>query len=232
MSPVKGAATAAVDQLAQTEIGDGSPKRKGEELALVILPPDFRILELRLEGVTPLVVNRFSAKAMEQMKASQEAGSVAKSRKQRDPKDFERLFNEAKHVSEEGWEGVAASGFRNGAVSACRAAGYVMTKLKLAFFVEPDGFDVADGSPLVRIEGEAVPWLAMTRNQTGVVDLRNRPMYKQWACNLRVRYDAGMLKAQDVANLVARIGMQVGIGEGRPDSKNSAGLGYGLFQIV
>jgi len=32
--------------------------------------------------------------------------------------------------------------------------------------------------------------------------------------------------------LLARVGMQVGIGEGRPDSKNSAGMGWGLFEVV
>jgi len=27
------------------------------------------------------------------------------------------------------------------------------------------------------------------------------------------------------------VGLQVGIGEGRPDSKNSAGMGWGMFTI-
>jgi hypothetical protein len=30
---------------------------------------------------------------------------------------------------------------------------------------------------------------------------------------------------------IARVGQQVGICEGRPDSKNSAGMGWGLFDI-
>ena len=41
-----------------------------------------------------------------------------------------------------------------------------------------------------------------------------------------------MLTHADVVNLIARVGIQVGIGEGRPDSKMSAGLGYGLFELV
>jgi hypothetical protein len=28
------------------------------------------------------------------------------------------------------------------------------------------------------------------------------------------------------------VGRQVGIGEGRPDSRNSCGMGWGLFEIV
>jgi hypothetical protein len=49
---------------------------------------------------------------------------------------------------------------------------------------------------------------------------------------LRIRYDAGMFTSDAMVNLISRVGLQVGIGEGRPDSKNSAGLGYGLFEII
>lgn len=203
------------------------------EQIVAIQPPDFRVIELRIEGTAPLVINRFSAKAIEMMRATQEAGSTAKSRKTREPKDFEALYENAKHVAEDGWEGIHAAAFRNGAISACRACGFKMTHAKLAFSVYADGYDRVDGAPLVRLtHGEAEQYVAPTRNATGVVDLRCRPMYRQWGANLRIRYDAGMLTAADVTNLIMRVGLQVGIGEGRPDSKQSAGLGFGTFEIV
>ena len=198
-----------------------------------ITPPDFRRLEINIQGTAPLVINRFSAKAMEMMRQTQEAGSTAKSRKQREAKDFEALYEGAKHIADEGWEGIHAAAFRNAAISACRACGFKMTHAKLAFMVLQDGFDRVDGAPLVRLtSGEAEPWVAPTRNATGVVDLRCRPLYREWSATLRIRYDAGMLTSDDVVNLIARVGLQVGIGEGRPDSKMSAGLGFGLFEIV
>lgn len=201
--------------------------------ALNITPPDFRTIAFEIEGTSPLVINRFSAKAMEMIRATQEAGSTAKSKKAREAKDFDALFEDAKHVSTEGWEGFAASSIRNAGISACKACGYVMTRAKLAFAVEADGLDRVDFSPLIRLtKGEAVQWVAPTRNATGVVDLRSRPMYPEWGAVLRIRYDAGMFTETDVANLIVRVGMQVGIGEGRPDSKNSAGLGYGLFSVI
>lgn len=203
---------------------------KGTQV-LQIEKPDFRVIELRIEGTAPLVISRFSAKAMEQLRQSQEAGSVAKSKKVREPKNFDKLYEEAKHISTRGWEGFAASSIRNGSISACRACGLVMTRMKLALMVLADGYDVVDGTPLVRIEGEAEKYIAPVRNATGVIDLRVRPMYREWAATLRVRFDGGMLTASDVANLIARVGMQVGIGEGRPDSKDSAGVGFGLFQL-
>ena len=49
---------------------------------------------------------------------------------------------------------------------------------------------------------------------------------------VRIRFDADQFTLTDVANLFARVGLCGGIGEGRPDSKTSAGIGYGLFEIV
>jgi len=156
-----------------------------------ITPPDFRRLEINIQGTAPLVINRFSAKAMEMMRQTQEAGSTAKSRKQREAKDFESLYEGAKHIADEGWEGIHAAAFRNAAISACRACGFKMTHAKLAFMVLQDGFDRVDGAPLVRLtSGEAEPWVAPTRNATGVVDLRCRPLYREWSATLRIRRDA------------------------------------------
>tara|TARA_R100000734_G_C3293357_1_gene84855 strand:+ start:327 stop:968 length:642 start_codon:yes stop_codon:yes gene_type:complete len=208
-------------------------KTKPTTTAVAITPPDFRFLSINLKGTSPLVINRFSAKAMEEMRATQEAGSTSRSKKIREAKDFDALYEGAKHTSEQGWEGIHAAAFRNAAISACRAVGFKMTHAKLAFMVLADGFDKVDGAPLVKLtEGKAEKWVAPTRNATGVIDLRSRPMYRKWGTTLKIRYDAGMLSETDIVNLIARVGMQVGIGEGRPDSKQSAGLGFGLFEIV
>lgn len=49
---------------------------------------------------------------------------------------------------------------------------------------------------------------------------------------LRIRFDADLFTKTDIVNLIMRVGAQVGIGEGRPDSKDSAGMGFGLFEII
>lgn len=199
---------------------------------LAIPAPDIRGVCLELIGEAPLMINKFSAKAQQQMRETQEAGSTAKAKKTREAKDFEDCFNGARHISTEGWDGIHAAAFRNAAIDACRSAGFQMTRAKLAIFTEPDGFDRDDNTPLVRItEGVPTMDIANVRNQSGVADLRARPLYFPWKAKLTMRYDAGILTLQDVVNLMSRVGMQVGIGEGRPYSKQSAGLGYGLFRI-
>jgi hypothetical protein len=159
-------------------------------------------------------------------------GGASKNKKVRNARDYDKEAEEARYRSGEKWEGVNAAAFRAGMISACRLVGFKMTLAKLSTFVEADGYDVQDGIPLVRIYGKSETYTAHTRNATGVVDVRSRPMYREWACKLRVRYDMDQFSAQDVYNLVARVGGQVGLCEGRPDSKASAGCGFGTFEVV
>jgi hypothetical protein len=159
-------------------------------------------------------------------------GKSAGSKKVRDARDYDREAEEARYRSAENWEGMNAAAFRAAMISACRLVGFKMTLAKLSTFIEADGYDKNDGVPLVRIYGESQVYTAHTRNATGVVDVRSRPMYRNWAARLRVRYDMDQFKMADVLNLVSRCGMQVGIGAGRPDSKASAGCGFGLFNVV
>lgn len=192
--------------------------------------PRFETLEFRLIGAAPYMQARFAEKARNAMREKHEAGSVARKGKKKEARDFKSDFEQAIHRSTEGWIGIPAGAFRAAAVSACRLVGFKMTMAKLSFFVEADGFDALDGTPLIRIEGEPEVSEMMVRNATGVADIRVRPLWREWACNLRVRFDCDQFTREDIANLVMRVGMQVGIGEGRPDSKSSNGLGFGLFR--
>jgi len=199
-----------------------------------ITPPDIQRAVLWLIGDTYLCVHRFSEKAMTDIRTTQEAGSKSRSRKKRDPKNFEQLFQAARHLSSEGWDGVPASAFRNAMISACRVADYKMTHAKLAVFIREDGHD-QDGMPIVKIHSDDQPemWIAPARNANGSFDLRSRPRWKPgtWRIQLHVEYDGGVFSLEDITNLLMRVGFQVGIGEGRPDSKDSAGIDYGKFHL-
>ena len=198
-----------------------------------ISPPKFCILTVPLRNApgSPLVVHAFSAKARAMMREAQELGSLGKKRKPKDPKDFDAVYQGARHISRDGWDGVTCATFRNAMISACRLVGFKMTIGKLSVFVEADGVSQADGTPLVRIHGDPVPFEAVVRNQTGVADIRVRPRWDEWSANLRVRYDREQMSDEDIVNLLVRAGQQCGIAEGRPDSTNSFGQGWGLFEI-
>lgn len=206
-------------------------EQSGAVETVVITPPKFETLEFRMVGTAPYMQARFSAKAIQAMANKMLAGSVAKKGQKRDPRDFDDDYEQAKHVSTDGWCGIPASSIRNACISACRIVGFKMTMAKLSIFVEADGFDRIDGMPLIKIYGEPERTDMITRNATGVPDIRVRPMWREWHADVRVRFDRDQFTPQDVANLLSRAGMQVGLGEGRPDSKSSAGMGFGLFRL-
>lgn len=205
--------------------------QKAEKHTVVVKAPDIRVAVFKIVGNAPYVQARFSGKAMQAMMAKMAAGSTARSKKERAARDFDEDFRQAMHVSTEGWKGIPATAFRQAMISACRLVGFKMTLAKLSVWVHADGFDVVDGMPLIKITGEPVRVDMAVRNQTGVLDIRVRPMWREWSATVRVSYDADQFSETDVANLMMRVGKQVGIGEGRPDSRESGGLGWGTFDL-
>jgi hypothetical protein len=200
---------------------------------VVIKPPNFAQAVFHIRGTTPLVIHRFSAKTKNEMKLKMETGKAASSRKNRDAKDTDDLYNESRYISTDGWDGFNASAFRNAAISACRLVGFKMTLAKLSIFIVADGQDKFEPQvPLVRIYGEPTKQEDMARVETGQPYVTVRAAYYKWEAKVTIRWDADQFTVADVSNLVMRIGMQVGLCEGRPDSKNSAGMGWGLFELV
>lgn len=204
----------------------------GGSKAVAIKAPSFQVAEFLIRGTSPYVQHKFSMKARNQIMETQAAGGQAKSKKVREAKDFDEVFRNAGYFAHEGWRGIPAPAFRNAMISACRTVGFKMTHAKLAASILADGFDQETGKPLVKIVGDPERHDDYVRNDNGSVDIRCRPMWKEWSAKVRIKFDTDMLSVTDVANLLMRVGYQVGIGEGRNDSKDSAGVGWGHFEIV
>lgn len=209
---------------------NGKPETPPPE-SVVIAPPNFQRATIKIVGTAPFVQHNFSAKARRIMEERQRAGSQGKKNVKRESRNFEEDYEQAFRRSSVGWAGIPAPAFRNALISACRVAGFAMTRARLSVFVEADGIDMSDAMPLVRIYGEPQRHESYARNESGVADLRWRPMWLEWHCLLKLRWDADQFSASDLMNLLNRAGMQVGVGEGRPDSANSNGLGWGTFEI-
>jgi hypothetical protein len=176
-------------------------------------------------------MNRMSSDNRIKMILKQEEGSRSKKGQKRDPKDFDRVYKGAMHISTEGWYGIPASSFRNALVSACRTVGFAMTRAKLSLFIIHDGVDAEDGQPLVKLVGEPVRKDLPVKLADGSTDIIPRPFFMEWSAVVTLRWDADQFSASDVINLLSRAGVQVGIGAGRPDSKNSCGMGWGTFAV-
>jgi hypothetical protein len=198
-----------------------------------IQPINLRTIPLTIVGTAPYVQHKFSEKARKQIIATQEAGQLAKKGRKREAKNFDEVYDAAIHYAPEGWIGIPCAAFRSACIDVCRAVGFQMTKAKMSIFCEADAFDRDDGTPLVRItKGKPVRHVAAARNDNGAVDIRARPMWAPgWEALVRLQFDADQFTAEDVANLLDRAGQQIGVGEGRAFSKNSAGCGWGVFRV-
>lgn len=201
-----------------------------EKQNIVITPPNLQEVRVKIVGTAPYMQARFSAKAMQAM-ADKMTGVTKKGTKTREARNFDDDYTQAMHISMDDWVGIPASSIRAACISACRLVGFKMTMAKLSIFVVGEGLDKVDGLPLVRLYGEPEQTRMATRNATGVADIRVRPMWREWYAYANIRFDADQFTLNDVLNLLARAGQQVGLGEGRPDSKSSAGLGFGTFEV-
>jgi hypothetical protein len=200
--------------------------------AVTIRAPNMQTAVFEIVGSAPLMTARFSKKA--ELMAKMAEGKSASSKRSRPARDYVQEAEDAAYKSPDNWYGINAASFRNAMISACRLVGFKMTLAKLSVFIEPEGFDVNDSTPLVRIDAPKYEINTMhVRNATGGADVRARPMWRPgWKTHLSIRWDADQFTVTDIANLLSRVGLQVGVGEGRPDSRTSAGLGFGLFTLA
>jgi len=197
-----------------------------------ISAPKFQTAVFEITGVAPLVIHRFSAKTKNEMKQKMEAGKTASSRKNREAKNTDDTYQESRYISKEGWDGFNASAIRCAMISACRLVNFKMTLAKLSVFVVQDGWDAAEPQiPLIRIYGQSTKQEDMGRTSTGQPYVTVRAAFHDWSAKVKIRWDADQFTIDDIYNLLYRVGGQVGICEGRPDSPNSAGMGWGLFEV-
>jgi hypothetical protein len=206
---------------------------KKDDTIAVVHPANIMRATFRIVGTAPYVQAKFSEKARQKMMADMSTPKAAKKAKtEREPRDYDRDFQQAQHVSTEGWNGIPCPAFRSAMIDACRTVGLVMTKAKMSVFVIGDGLDRDEGTPLVRLIGKKPERTEMlVRNDNGGADIRIRPMWREWEADVTVEFDADMITPESVVNLLDRAGRQVGVGEGRPFSKNSTGQGWGTFTV-
>ncbi len=207
---------------------------KKDDTVAVIKAPNIVRTTIRIKGTAPFVQNKFSHKArMKMMEAMATPAAAKKGKAARDPRNYDDDFIQAQHMAVAGWNGIPCPAFRAAMIDACRTVGMVMTKAKMSVFILPDGFDKDDGTPLVKlIAGTPERMESLVRNDNGGADIRIRPMWREWECDVTLEYDEDMITGESVINLLDRAGRQVGVGEGRPFSKNSVGQGWGTFTVI
>jgi hypothetical protein len=173
---------------------------------------------------------------MERGDALNEAEKSKAAKMPRPPRDFEREYRESCYYAPapDAWPGINVNSLRKACIDACRLTTLKMTLAKMLFFVVPDGFDALTAWPIMRVHGTPEKFISSVRNagRQRSVDLRARTLFRTWHLKPHIRYDASKITFEEIVQLVQRVGEQVGIGQGRPFSESSAGIGFGLFRVL
>lgn len=203
--------------------GSGTPGESEALPAIRLKRLERTILEVPIEGITPLITHNWSEKSKRMMLEAQTTRTRAK-REARDPQaDYEAAF----HRLEDGRAGMPSVAFKAAMCDAARFYdGITITALRTAIFVHGEG-----SSLLVPIEGPVRMREDTARNATGVADLRYRPEFWPWSAVLRVEYLPTMLDAASVLALVDAGGRN-GIGDWRPNSPKSRTGTFGQFAVT
>lgn len=216
----------------ELEINRVESHLNGSVREVQIKAPNFQSAIFDIKGTAPLVIKRFSGKQgfIDSYTAGKKKGA---SKKVHAAVNLDDVFNASRYVSKEGWDGFHASSIRCGMIRVCTLVDFKMTLAKMSVFVRQDGYDNMEPQiPLVRIYGKAIRQDDIGRLPNGASCLITRAAYHDWSAKLNIRWDADQFSLSDVSHLLMRVGIQCGIGEGRPFSKESAGMGWGTFEII
>jgi hypothetical protein len=195
---------------------------KTQSKTVEILEFQIREVTIPIVGISPLIVHKFSEKAMKIIQDKQAGKAKNKKHATREP---ESDFENAKHVSVLGWEGFPAAGFKAAMTRGAKMIGMVMKDTQTGFFVRAD----CEETQLVRIYGEARMRTDQVRVGMGAADIRYRPEYVNWTTELSIEFNAGVLSIEQIYQMVKAAGYGCGIGEMRPEKGK---FNYGRFKLA
>ncbi len=189
---------------------------------------NIEVVRVEVVGRSPLIQNRFTEEAQKGISDKQEGKGRAEKKKKNPMKLAESrlyLLDPPRDDCKYGHPGV---GFKNAIIRAGASTDWNMTDLKVAFFV----ITADDG--LVPIVG-AEDWQLDSRRvviSKGTIDIRHRPRISTgWRAVLDIEYNASVISAEELVNLVELAGFGVGVGEYRPFAPGSSGP-YGRFNVA
>ncbi len=193
--------------------------------AILIPSISFGYAKITLVGETPLIVNKMSEKARQQMLDKQM--KVAKNPKE--AKDPQACFEGSLYriPGKKNKYGIPAGGVKQCAVSACRFVdGIPMSIAQGSFHV------LAGAGNLIEIDGDA-PVMDEAIVRVGkfpnkVADIRYRARFDKWKVTVPVKFNKLVISVEQLCNLFDNAGFSIGLCEWRPEKKGN----FGMFKVA
>ena len=199
-------------------------KRAVEDLVLEVGEITFSTARCYLYGATPLIMNRFSQKAWQELllpSARKNRASLEQTLKHDPLAEFRGSVYKTTETS------AAAFHFPTGAFH--KAIAQAAIDLPGAKRAQIERLTkVID----VNVELFGLPqiYMAMVRNSdiNRTPDVRTRAIFPEWACQINVSFVRSIIAPNSVANLIMAAGAIVGIGDWRSEKGGS----FGAFKVV
>ncbi len=213
-------------------------KKKTDEGPIVLRPPNFKTVRIGIVGMTPLNIHRLGKKLKIEFD-ERDAGKPKKSKKGVARNKEAEFMDSLYYINADGFEvetpkklipktryGFPASGFKKAMVSACRSYGNIsMVEAKGQFFVLGQFVEIK-GRP---VKDEFWRRIGGKGPGDGTPDIGVRAIFPNWSADLHIRYNADIISAESVLNLLATAGISVGIGEDRP---GKSGNTFGTWKLI
>lgn len=195
---------------------------KTKSVSVEVVEFSIRQVTIPIIGISPLIIHAWSEKSKKMISDKQAGKAKNKKHEIRDP---EADFEAAKHISEDGWEGVPAAAIKAAMIRGAKMVGMVMKDTQVAFFVNAD----CEKTQLVRLHGESRMRTDMVRVGMGAADIRYRPEYPEWYIELNVDFNEGLISIDQLHQIVKAAGYGNGLGEMRPEKGK---FNYGRFKLA
>lgn len=206
-------------------------------------PIEMNRVFVTIEGITPLLVHKFSIKNERMMLEAQKQSTENKTKKREAKNEWEDLIyatywlddKEPKEMTEEAFNAAVAAeaktgfpitGVKQAAISAAYRKKWVPNQMELRATMFLKGLDKAE---MITIKGKPEMKIDHVRIGAGkTADIRVRPIYREWEASFILEYDAnGGWSLSNLINVIDAGGMFVGIGEWRPEKDGD----FGRFKV-
>ena len=193
-------------------------KKATETLVVGSIPAIRRAqIDVRIVGLTSLIVHAWSQKALKEMRDCQQG----KAKEKKAPKNPTQEFQDAKYLDDKGRDCVPSTAIKSAIIDAASFIdGVTKVVIRGAIFVLGELIPVEYDSCSMREDP--------VRVGMGKADLRYRPEYKGWRATFPIEYNPAVISPDQIRNLVNHAGFAIGIGEWRPQKDGQ----FGRFEVV
>lgn len=192
-------------------------KKQESEKKVQLLKLSPKVLKIKVVGDSPLLMHKFSDASKSKIMDKQTGGA-----KVRGTRNVSNDIEEAIHKTPDGKVGFPASAFKRAIVESSPYFKQVGLNKKL---VKGQVHILGNILP-IKFKDQVINE-APVRLPSGNADIRYRPEFNDWSCELTIRFNETLISVEQIVNLLNYAGFCIGIG----DWRMQCGGTYGMFHV-